>query len=387
MLTFILYKDLHATLLQITVMIILKPASALIALYWGAHVKQRQDRLRANLVWARVLSHIPFFFFPFVENPWYFIFCFGFYMMLARGQVPAWMEILKQNVPEGKREKLFAYVSSFGYLGGALIPIVLGLTMDEYPESWRWLFPVIALISIAGTFYKLRLPIRDETLVNPPKNNLKLHQAFIEPWKSAWSLLKARPDFAQYQIGFMLGGAGLIMMQPALPEFFMNDLHLSYTELGFAMALFRGIGFASTSPFWAKHLRRIDIYKFNSQVTFLAALFPMLLIMALYTQSFIYVAYLVYGMMQAGSEMSWHLSGPIFSKDEDSSFFSSINVLTVGVRGCIVPGLGSLLLYLLGPIRVLCIGGVFCLLSTVKMISCSRQRSELCKFNLDQTTS
>lgn len=385
LLTFILYKDLQASLFQITVMIILKPASSLVALYWGAHVNQRRDRLRANLVWARILSHIPFFFFPFVDNPWYFIFCFGFYMMLARGQVPAWMEILKQNVPEGKREKLFSYVSSFGYLGGAFIPIILGMVMDDYPHSWRWLFPVIALISIAGTFYKIGIPIRDETAVKPSKTPFNLYHAFTKPWKDAWKLIVARPDFARYQVGFMLGGAGLIMMQPALPEFFMNGLQLSYTELAIAMALFKGIGFASTSPFWAERLRKIDIYKFNSQVTFLAALFPMFLVLAQYYPPLVYVAYLFYGMMQAGSEMSWHLSGPIFSKDEDSSLFSSINVLTVGLRGCIVPGLGSLLMYLLSPVFVLCIGGALCLLSTAKMISCSRQRSELCKFQLDQT--
>lgn len=361
-------------------MIILKPASSLIALYWGAHVNQRRDRLRANLVWARVLSHLPFFFFPFVDNPWYFIFCFGFYMVLARGQVPAWMEILKQNIPDGKREKLFAYVSSFGYLGGALIPIALGLVIDEYPQAWRWLFPLIALISMAGTFYKLKLPIKNETLTKPVKESFDFHKLFVSPWKEAWKLLKSRPDFAQYQIGFMIGGAGLIMMQPALPEFFMKGLQLSYTELALAIALFKGIGFAATSPLWAEHLRKIDIYKFNSQVTFLAALFPLFLIMAQYAPVLVYGAYLVYGMMQAGSEMSWHLSGPIFSKNEDSSLYSSINILTVGLRGCIVPGLGSLLVYWLNPVVVLSLGGILCLLSTVKMISCSRQRSdELCK--------
>ncbi len=385
LLVFYLYNDLHASLLQVTVMITIKPASSLIALYWGAHVNQRRDRLRANLVWARILSHIPFFFFPFVDNPWYFIFCFGFYMALSRGQVPAWMEILKQNVPDGKREKLFATVSSFSYLGGAILPIALGRLMDVHSQAWKWIFPVVALVSLAGTFYKLRIPIREEPVVIP-KDPIKIYDVFVNPWKRAWNLIRSRPDFANYQVGFMLGGAGLILMQPALPEFFKNGLHLSYTEIGLALGLFKGIGFAFTSPFWANHLRKIDIYKFNAQVTFLAALFPLFLILALYSPSFVYIAYLLYGMMQGGSEMSWNLSGPIFAKKEDSSLYSSINLLAGGLRGCIVPGLGSLLMSFLSPVYVLCIGGVFCLLAAIKMTSYSRQKSELCNLKLDPTT-
>ncbi len=83
LLPFILYKDLHATPIQITAIIILKPAVSLFALYWSALIEKRKDRLLSNLIWARVLSHLPFFFFPFVDNPWFFIASFGFYMMLS----------------------------------------------------------------------------------------------------------------------------------------------------------------------------------------------------------------------------------------------------------------------------------------------------------------
>ena len=78
MLPFILYKDLHATPLQITAIIILKPAVSLIAIYWSALIEKRKDRLLSNLIWARILSHLPFFFFPFVRQSLVFYFFLRF---------------------------------------------------------------------------------------------------------------------------------------------------------------------------------------------------------------------------------------------------------------------------------------------------------------------
>ena len=50
MLPFILYKDLHATPLQITAIIILKPAVSLFAPYWSAIIEKRRDLLLPNLI-------------------------------------------------------------------------------------------------------------------------------------------------------------------------------------------------------------------------------------------------------------------------------------------------------------------------------------------------
>lgn len=375
MLPFILYKDLHATPLQVTAIIVLKPAVSLIALYWSSLIEKRKDRLISNLIWARALAHLPFFFFPFINNPWFFIASFGFYMVLARGTVPAWMEILKLNIPNISRERIFAYGSAFGYIGTAIIPFILGGLMDDYAQSWRWIFPGTALISLGAIVFKSRIPIALENTLNNYETvpRMSWQQQLLKPWKSAWELIKRRPDFARYQLGFMLGGSGLIIMQPALPVFFMDRLNLSYTELAIALTLCKGVGFAVTSPAWARLMNKIDIYRFNSYVTVLAFVFPFCLIAAQYNLAWLYGGYLLYGVMQGGSEMSWHLSGPLFAKEEDSSVYSSVSVLSIGLRGCFVPAIGSWLCYSLHPIVVMVIGGGLCLMATMRMSAYSRQ--------------
>lgn len=374
MLPFIIYKDLHATPLQVTALITLKPLVSIFSTYWSALINKRRDRLLSNVIWACLLGYLPFFFFPFVDNPWFFVAASGIYMTLTqRGVVPAWMEILKLNIPKSSRGRVFALTSSFGYIGDALFPFALGWFLDGYYQAWRWIFPLVSLISLAAIFFQARIPIRLDALAKEGiASSLSFFSQLVSPWKNAWEIIRRRPDFARFQAGFMLGGGGLMIMQPVLQGFFVDVLNLSYTELAIALALCKGIGFACTSPFWAEWMNKVDIYRFSSWVTLLACFFPIFLISAQFHIVWLYVAYICYGIMQAGSELSWNMSGPIFAKEEDSSAYSSINVLTVGLRGCVAPAIGSLVGFYFNSLSALLLGAFLCLLANFRMSSYSR---------------
>jgi hypothetical protein len=382
LLPFILYQEMGATPenppIQIAIMIALKPMVSILSMYWSAGVSKRRDRLVSNIIWAGVLGLLPFFFFPLTGDSWFFVFAFGLYMMFHRGSIPAWMEIMKLNIPGIARKKVFAYGSAIGYIGDGILPFLFGPMLDSYFYSWRWIFPATALLSLVGVIIQYRIPIRlaenEPIITNEPPS---LTKQLVKPWKDAWNLMVERQDFRSFQLGFMLGGAGLMIMQAILPAYFKGVLHLSWTELAIALTLCKGIGFAITSQSWAHWMHRVDIYRMSSVVTLVVCLFPLCLLMANLNIIWVYIAYISYGVMQAGSELSWNMSGPIFSKDEDSSFYSSVNVVTVGLRGCIFPFVGTLLLYWTNPSFVLIFGGFMCLLATITMASNSRTRGAL----------
>lgn len=379
MLPFILYKDLHATPLQITIIIILKPLTSIFSTYWSAQINKRRDRLRSNVIWAVILGLAPFFCFPFVENPWFFIFSSGMYMLFAqRGAIPAWMEILKLNIPGVWRGRLFAYVSSLGYIGDAAWPFVLGWFLDGYFQAWRFLFPLTAFISILAVFLQARILIPKDKTIIPEKRSFQFslsgfQNQVMKPWQNAWEILSKRKDFARFQIGFMLAGSGLMIMQPALPGFFMDGLHLSYTELGVAITLCKGIGFAMTSSLWARWMNTVDIYRLSSWVAAVACLYPIFLLCSQVHLIWMYAAYLGYGVMQAGSELYWNMSGPIFAEDKDSTAYSSVNVLMVGLRGALVPSIGSVLAVWFSSSFVIVLGGVLLFMAMQRMLAYSRQ--------------
>lgn len=375
-LIFILYKDLHATPLQITIALMSKPLVSIFSVYWSSHVNQRRDRLLANVKWAAVIGPIPFLLFPFIDNAWYVIFASGFYITMARGVIPAWMEILKLNLPDLYCKQVVSRSFAFSFVGSGILSILVGWLMDDHFQIWRWIFPLTALISMMGIFFQCQIHVKLENdslsrQQNIEKKSLKIR--LIQPWTDGWALIQARSDFSQYLLGMMLGGFGLVIIQPALPVFFIDGLNLSYAELTTALTLCKGFSFALTSPFWSRLLHKRNIYSFCCLVSLLAACFPLILISAQMNVLLIYVAYLVYGIMQGGSELSWHLSGPIFSKNEDSSSYSSVNLGLVGLRGCIAPLLGSLLVESFGAISVLLIGCTLSLAAAWRMYVYSRQ--------------
>lgn len=349
----ILYRDLMGTPLHVTVLTMLKPVVAVLALYWSYQVSQRCDRLRANIVWSGILGRLPFLVFPFVNAPWALIVPAAFYMLLWRGGIPAWMEVFKRNLTDKQGSQLFSNATAIGYLEGILLTLGMGIMMDHYPGCWRWIFPAAALCGIAGSWWQMRLPIHGaKTKEEQPvrQHSFSLWQAFVQPWRDSLGLVKDNEQFRRFQWGYMISGGAMMIMQPALPIFFVDYLGVSYTELGVALSLCKGVGYAATARLWAAWFNRIDFFIFSSAIFACVAFFPLLLLLAPLHFSWLYISYCFYGVAQAGSELCWHLSGPAFSKDKSSSLYSSVNVTSVGIRGLFAPPVGAAILLMASPI-------------------------------------
>lgn len=373
MLPVIIYKELHATPFQLAAMIALRPLVSLLSMYWSAAINKRRDRLISNIVLARGLGYVPFFFFPFVNNPWFFILSFGLYIMLAVGIVPAWMELLKLNIPKNNRERVFSYTQAFGYMGGGLLPFALGWLLDGYFQAWRWVFPAAAALALQAYFFQRRIlvpPLSAITAASAeessvPSQQKRLTLLLLAPWKNAWELITRHREFRWFQIGSMIVGSGLMIIQPALPIFLVDALHLSYTELAIALTLSKGIGFGAAAPFWSHWINRMDIFRLSASIAALGCLFPLCLVLAYWHIAWLYFGYLSYGVMQSGNELIWNMSGPLFAKDEeDSSVYTSVNVVAIGLRGCFIPAVGSAICAALGTPIVFLVSTLLCLCAT-----------------------
>lgn len=357
---FILYKDLGASAFAIALMTMLKPVVTILSFYWSAGLKGRGARLRSNALWAGFWMRAPFLICPWVGEVWFVVAATVNYMFWYRAGIPAWVEILKRNMSDGKRERAFSISSGLAYAEGVVLSLAMGGVLDREPELWRFFFFGAALIGLVGLGLLGRIEVEEEREV---EERLSAREVIIRPWRDSWQLMRERPDFSKFQWGFMACGFGIMLIQPALPVFVVDWLGISYLEIAAAVSIAKGLGFALSASGWARWFERDSIFRVSSGVFLSMGLFPLLLALAPLNLWWLYVAYFLYGVGQGGSHLVWNMSGPVFAGKEESSRYTGVNVVMAGLRGAVGPGLGGWLAVVWGPIQVLCIGGLFSLYS------------------------
>jgi MFS family permease len=363
---FILRKDLLASTFQIALFTMLKPSVAVLSFYWSSRLVRSRISLRNNLVFAGVLARLPFLFLPFFDNVWYMIFASTTYMLFSRAAIPAWMEILKLNLEKSSRDKLFSIGSILGYAEGVAIALFVGSCLDVYQNFWKIFFIISTLLGFIGVYLQLKTPIFLEE-GEEEKKSFEFKE-LIKPWKEGIDLIRRRPDFARFQLGTALGGFGIMLALPALALFYADTLQLSHMEIASGRYIFMGLGYLFFSPLWAKAMQKKSINFLMGFVCLGFAFFPLFITFALWSRIWIYIAFFSYGITQAGSHLLWNLSGPLFAGEEDSSKFTGINVLMVGLRGLIAPLLGGALCAIFTPLAVLLIAFFICLFGGFYML-------------------
>jgi len=360
-LSIILYKQLHATPFQVAVLCAMRPLASLLSLYWSSIMRLHPERLVRNIIITGILTRLPFFFTPILENPWIMIAASSAYMMLTRGGIPSWMELLKQNLPEKKRTSVFSFGSALSYAEGIVISLGTAYLLDRDPANWKWLFPIGAGVGMLSIFFQMKMQQKVPVVSVVPTS---FKHALQQPWKESLDILKSDKTFAFFQMCFMLAGCGIMMIAPAMPLFFVECLHLSYTEIAVAISIYKGLGFTLSSPLWSNFLNTRGLQHASTLLFFLFALYPLLLLGAIFESPLVYAACFLYGVAQGGSHLIWHISGTLFARNGRTMPYSNVGILLVGVRGAIMPALGSIIVISLGLIPTFVTSMLFCVGAT-----------------------
>lgn len=349
MIAILLTKQMGATPFQVAVLTMLKPMVSVLSFYWGSLLLKKRAHLKENLLAATSFSVLPFLFAPIVDHAWFFVIAGAGYALFSKAAIPARMELLKINTSEGEKEQIFSKASCIAYAIGVIASLSFGIVLDTHPEWWRQLVCIAAAISLFSVISLSLLP-DDEAAKSSiaPRTESNIKHSLLHPWEATFQLLKSRPDFLHFQIGFFLAGLGLMVAMPAIPSF-LNHLNISYIELFLSIGVLKGLGFIITSNVWASAIRRFPLPLVSGAVFCGFGLFLASLLLSIFDPRFVLLAYGIYGIAQAGSHLVWNLSGPIFSGKEASFQYSSVNILAIGVRGIIGPPLGGLIAHFLSP--------------------------------------
>jgi hypothetical protein len=366
LMSFILRKDLGASAFQLAVLVTVKPVISVFSFYWSANLSKSRKNIVSNLTNAWILARLPFLFFPFINNIWFLIFSVGVYQLFYRAGIPAMIEILKLNMTKPKREKIFSLVYVLSFAESICLGIFVGKILDFNSSSWKMLFSLFAFVSLSSIYFlrKVTVPIIDVE----EEESQSLRQRIVKPWQTCIHLMRSRPDFARFQWGFMFGGVGLMIMAPALAIYYAENLSLSHENITIGRYIWMGCGILLSTYFWKRALSKVSTNIILSWILIGFSIFAFVLLFAKMSIYFLYLSFFVYGVAQAGSHLLWNLSGTLFSGDGDSTVFSGINILMVGIRGAVAPFIGGVLCYYFGPVIVLIIGAFFCITGVFYML-------------------
>jgi hypothetical protein len=362
LLPFILLKDLNALALQIIILTNLRPIASFGSFYISELVSRQSLTLKVAILLSGILARIAFIPALLLDSVPLYIIGSSLYMLFSRAEIPAWMEIIKKNIPRDKWEEAFSLGSIISYSSGVIFTILFIRYIDSFEMAWKGPFAISLILGIVAVALQSLLIDNDQTTIKPLKGFLN---TVVAPIYDSILLLKEKEEFRKFQWAFMIGGLGLMIIQPVIPVYFTKDLSISYSELLIAFCICKALGFIITTPVWNKMLKKLPIAFFVFLVLLGFAFFGGFLIFAKFSHGAIFIAYLIYGVAQAGSHLIWHLSGPIFSGEESSSRYSGVNVVMVGIRGLIGPILGGFFLFFLKPIYIFLLSMGFCLFAAL----------------------
>lgn len=375
----ILSRDLHASDHQLALLTTLKHAITLVSVYGSMWALNKRERLKPQLIWTGIILRVPFFFFAWIYDAWWALLAVGVHMLVGKAANPAWFETMRLNLPKEERTRIYAASSAISCLEGLLLGWMAKGYMQAHPSSWRTLFPLSALVGVLSLWWVWRIPL--------PKADLKaeradLHQIkstqqsalefFSRPWKTAFKLLRERADFRTFQLGYFVCGGGILLFQALLPNFCVRELQITdYAVLVDLFAIYFSIGFAISMYSWNRSLQ-MGLFRASALICLFFALHISLLIAAHYCHGhhilqkdapkfLLRAAQIVYGIAMGGSHVMWNMSGTLFCREgEDSSIYTTTNMVAIGVRAVTLPFLGAFLSRKIGYLNVLYISALCC---------------------------
>ena len=137
--------------------------------------------------------------------------------------------ILARNYGERTRGRRFGAATAVSALVIMAVSWPAGWILDHDPGAWRWLYAVAGLSAAWGYRNWSRAP-------PPPPPPAPPH---LEAHASPWAALRKDRHFLAFEACFMTYGLGFLMMVPVLPLYLIDELKVTYQEVGLA----RGVVF------------------------------------------------------------------------------------------------------------------------------------------------
>jgi MFS family permease len=238
--------------------------------------------------------------------------------------IPVQNALLAGGYGEATRGRRFGAAVSAQALAIVLVSVPAGWLLDQAPDTWRPLYALAAAAGVFGTWSWSRLRQRRRP---PPPPDLQQHAS---PFKA----LRRDRHFLAFEACFMVYGLGFLMMQPVLPLYLVDELGVSYAEVGAARGAIFWIAIVVASPFVGRLADRLGVLRVAALAFLALATFPLTLLL-LPNRVGLFAAFALYGLAMAGVNLAWNLGPLLLARGRDPLPYLNAHVALVGVRALV----------------------------------------------------
>ena len=336
---------LDVSAVELTIIVSAFPCGAFLGPVWAALGRRwgMQKLVTRMAVWAT----LPLFLMPWVETSTAFTIIVTVTQLLYSAMRMGQSSLYRVSYPKNELGRAIGRLTFATFV--TMVPTVLiaGIVSDadHDPTSYRWLYPLAGLAGLIGSRFYARLrPVGRNVAVS---DSLSVRASL----RGIHQVVRSDRGFMLFQIAFFLSGSAYFMSSHVTILLTHQRLGFTASDLAIWLSVVPQLILAFSSLMWGRVLDRIGIVRLRwlisvMMTTYLTCYFTGI---ASGTVWLIFVGSFLRGMSEGGGQVTWALASVHFApRPEDVHLYSGIHFALNGVRGLVMPSIGSTLAVLTG---------------------------------------
>lgn len=243
--------------------------------------------------------------------------------------------LIEELYPDRWRGRMLSRAETGTWIASVPILLACGYVLDRSPESYRYIFPIGALLGVGSALVLRSLKHRTIPGLPPPSQKGSLSKTL--------SVFREDKLFAVFSLFYFIGAGSTFVIVTTIPIFLDEELKFSYSQFGVARGV-QTLVFGASLLFWGSRVDKKGplwvmcvcwvLMTVSYVVLFLARGVPLVLLHSA-----------IIGIGMAGNEVAWYPVILYFIKEkEDVSRYTALFVSLLGIRGTLGPLVAAFLI-------------------------------------------
>ncbi len=338
----------RANPLELTILVSAFPVGAFLGPLWAGLGRRwgMQKLVTQMAIWANV----PLFFLYWVDDAALFTALITLSQLLNSAMRMGQSSLYRVMYAKRLRGRILGRLTFWTYLTMVPSVLVTGWLLDKSHEMYHVLYPLAGLCGLIGCYYYGLLHIPNQDAL--PRRRTSLRSGV----RGVQRIIAQDRAYLFFQLAFFLSGSSFFMSTHVVLLLVRDRFQFGAFELALWLSVVPQMLLALGSPGWGRVLDRIGIVRLRLLTSMLMTGYLASYFGGILTgwAGFIYLGSLLQGASNGGGQLTWSLASSHFApRTEDVPLYNGVHFVLNGIRGLVLPWVGSVLFVLTGPWAVL----------------------------------